>query len=82
MTIPLKLTVAWGLLLASTILSYFVSSIDHNGLFVSVLALKKFFLVGFIYLEGIRSHWFYKFILIFAGSSLILANLIWNMPGH
>lgn len=81
MNTSLKLTVAWLLLLASTFLSYFLVTLDHNGVFVSILAVKKFFLVGFIYLEGIHSHWVYKFILIFGGFSLIIGNLIWRVPG-
>lgn len=81
MNTSLKLTVAWLLLLASTFLSYFVAGLDHNGVFVSILAVKKFFLVGFIYLEGIKSHWVYKFILIIGGFSLVIGNLIWRVPG-
>jgi len=80
MNTPLKLTIAWLLLITSTLLSYFVADLDRNGLFVSVLALKKFFLVGFIYLEGIKSHWFYKIIIILAGGSLFIGNLIWSLP--
>lgn len=80
MNTNLKLTVAWILLVLATILSYFVSDLEHNGLFVSVLAVKKFFLVGFIYLEGIKSHWFYKTILILGGLSLFIGNLIWSVP--
>jgi hypothetical protein len=81
MNTSLKLTIAWLLLLTSTILSYFVAGLDHNGLFVSILALKKFLLVGFIYLEGIHSHWLYRIILIIGGCSLLIGNLIWRVPG-
>lgn len=80
MSSSLKLTIAWLLLLTSTFLSYFVAGLDKNGIFVSILAFKKFLLVGFIYLEGIKCHWFYKLILIFGGASLIIGNLIWVLP--
>jgi hypothetical protein len=76
----LKLTITWLFLMASTLLSFFVADIDRNGLFVSILAYKKFLLVGFIYLDGIQSHWFYRMILILSGAGLLIGNLIWRMP--
>lgn len=80
MNTSLKLTVAFGLLIASTLLSYFVAGLDHNGIFVSILAVKKFYLVGFIYLEGIKSHWFYKIILLLGGVSIFIGTWIWKAP--
>jgi hypothetical protein len=76
----LKLTITWLLLVTSTLLSLFVFDLDKNGLFVSILAMKKFVLIGFIYLEGIKSHWLYRIILIIGGASLLIGNLIWRLP--
>jgi len=76
----LKLTITWLLLLTSTILSFFIFDLDRNGIFIGILAFKKFLLIGFIYLDGIKSHWFYRIILIFGGASLLIATIIWRMP--
>lgn len=76
----LKLTITWLLLLTATLLSFFISDIDRNGIFVSILAYKKFLLIGFIYLDGMRSHWVYRTILVVTGASLLIGNLIWRMP--
>ena len=80
MNTSLKLTITWLLLLAATFLSFFVADLDRNGIFVSVLAYKKFLLIGFIYLDGIKSHWFYRSLLILGGVGLLVGNLIWNLP--
>lgn len=75
----LKLTVAWLLLVVATILSYILADIDKNGVYVGILAIKKFLLIGFIYLEGSKAHWFYKILLIMTGLSLVVGNLIWGV---
>jgi|GEM_PF-754602 hypothetical protein len=80
MNSTLKLTVTWLLLVTSTILSFFVFDLDRNGIFIGILAFKKFLLIGFIYLEGIKSHWLYRIILILGGASLLIATVIWRMP--
>ena len=80
MTNSFKLTITWLLLITATLLSFFIADLDRNGLFVSILAYKKFLLIGFIYLDGIKSHWLYRIILIVAGASLLVGNLIWQMP--
>lgn len=73
-----KLTITWLLLTASTLLSFFISDLDGNGLFVSILAYKKFLLIGFIYLDAMKSHWFYRMILILGGAGLLIGNLVWR----
>lgn len=73
-----KLTIAWALLIIATILSLFISQVDKNGIFVSILAFKKFMLIGYIYLEAMEAHFIYKLIIFFGGSSLLIANLIWH----
>ena len=75
---PLKLTITWALLVASTLLSFFIADLGKNGIFVSVLAYKKFILIGFIYLGASRSHWVYKVGLSVAGFALLLGNLVWR----
>ncbi len=80
MNTSLKLTIAWALLLIATFLSLIVSKLEHNEMFVSILALKKFLLVGFIYLEGIEAHWLYRIILIIGGISLIIITGIFKVP--
>lgn len=74
----LKLTITWLLLIASTLLSYFVADLDKNGIFISVLAYKKFLLIGFVYLEVFHAHWLYKGVLLFTGAGLLLGNLVWG----
>lgn len=78
MSNSLKLTITWMLLVASTLLSFFIADLGRNGIFVSVLAYKKFLLIGFIYLGASRAHWIYKFILMIAGFALLLVNLLWR----
>lgn len=80
MNTSLKLTITWLLLVASTILSVFVMDLEQNGNFVSILAYKKFMLIGFIYLEGIKSHWFYRILLIVMGAGLFIGDFIWDIP--
>lgn len=80
MNTSLKLTITWLLLVASTILSVFVVDLKGNGNFVSILAYKKFMLIGFIYLEGIKSHWFYRILLILLGAGLFIGDYIWQIP--
>ena len=80
MNSSLKLTITWLFLVTSTLLSYFVFDLYWNGFFIAVLVLKKFLLIGFVYLEGLEAHWFYKIILIIAGSSLLIAHFFWKMP--
>ena len=82
MTQSLKLTITWLLLLTATFISYFVKDLDANGLFVTILAYKKFLLIGLIYLDGMGAHWVYKTILAVLGGGLILGNLIWSTPFH
>lgn len=74
----LKLTITWLLLLASTLLSFFVADLDRNGIFISILAYKKYLLIGFIYLEVFHAHWLYKSVLILTGAGLLVGNLIWK----
>ena len=76
----LKLTITWILLMTSAILSLFVFDLERNGLFVSILAMKKFLLIGFIYLDGIESHWLYRIIIILGGAGLLVGQLIWSSP--
>lgn len=78
MNSTLKLTITWAFLVVATILNYFVSNLDSNGIFVSILALKKFLLIGMIYLDGIESHWFYRIMLTIFGLSILLISLIWS----
>lgn len=78
MSHSLKLTITWGILTVATLLNYFVRNLDSNGIFVSILAFKKFILIGMIYLDGIESHWFYRIMLTIFGLSLILISLIWS----
>lgn len=73
-----KLTITWLLLLASTFLSFFISDLDGNGIFVSILAYKKFLLIGFIYLGAMSSHWIYRLVLMMGGAGLLIGNLIWR----
>lgn len=73
-----KLTITWLLLVTATLLSFFVAGIDANGIFVSFLAYKKFLLIGLVYLEGMKAHWFYRLILILTGAGLLIANLLWH----
>ena len=77
----LKLTVTWLILIVATILTYFVAQLDRNIFFLSILTVKKFLLIGFIYLEGYKTHFFYKMILIAGSVSLIIASLIFGKPG-
>lgn len=78
MTTSLKLTITWALLFVASLLNFFVAHLDSNGIFVAILAFKKFLLIGLIYLDAIESHWFYRIIIIFFGLSLILISLIWS----
>ncbi len=75
----MKLTVAWLFLVGATLLSYFLKDVDKNGIFVGVLAIKKFLLIGFIYLEGASVHISYKLMLLVTGLSLVIGNLIWGV---
>lgn len=77
----LKLTITWLMLIVATILTYFVSHLDRNIFFIAILTVKKFLLIGFIYLEGYKTHLFYKVILIAGSLSLIIASLIFGKPG-
>lgn len=77
----LKLTITWLMLVVATILTIFVSHLDRNIFFIAILTIKKFLLIGFIYLEGYKAHLFYKMILIFGAISLGIASLIWGKPG-
>lgn len=77
----LKLTITWLMLVVATVLTYFVAHIDRNIFFIAILTLKKFLLIGFIYLEGYKTHLFYKMILICGGLSLLLISLIFGRPG-
>lgn len=78
MSTSLKLTITWAILVIATILNLFVVHLESNGIFVSILAFKKFVLIGLIYLDGIESHWFYRTIIIVTGLSLIFISLIWS----
>ena len=73
-----KLTITWALLVASTLISFFVADLGKNGIFVSILAYKKFLLIGFIYMGASRAHWVYKLVLMVTGFGLLLANLVWR----
>lgn len=73
-----KLTLTFGFLIIATVLNYFVLKLESNSIFVSILAFKKFMLIGLIYLEGIESHWFYRIFLTIAALSLIFISLIWS----
>ncbi len=75
----MKLTVAWLMLVGATLLSYILIDLDKNGVLVGILAVKKFFLIGFIYLEGSKTHLFYKSMLVLTGLSLVIGNLIWGV---
>lgn len=80
MTVSFRLTIAWLLLVIATLLSYFISDLDRNGIFASILAFKKFLLVGYIYLEGIHAHFVYRMILFVGSISLFIGMLIWKAP--
>lgn len=76
----IKLTVTWLMLVVATVLTIFVAHLDRNMFFIAILTIKKFLLIGFIYLEGYKSHIFYKMILITGSISLVVASLIWGKP--
>ncbi len=76
----LKLTITWLMLVVATILTLFVAHLDRNIFFVAILTVKKFLLIGLIYLEGYKAHWFYKGILFLGSISLGIAALIWGKP--
>lgn len=80
MTSTFKLTITWLLLVCSSILSLFVVNVNGNDTFVSILAYKKFLLIGFVYLEGMKAHWVYRILILIAGSALIVGDYIWGLP--
>lgn len=80
MNVTLKLTITWLLLVAATLLSFFAFELPGNGNFVTILAYKKFLLIGFVYLEVFFAHWFYRILIILLGGGLLIGDLIWEIP--
>lgn len=76
----IKLTITWLMLVIATILTLFVAHLDRNIFFISILTIKKFLLIGLIYLEGYKTHFFYKMVLVIGSMSLVVASLIWGKP--
>lgn len=77
----LKLTITWAMLFVATLLTYFVAHLDRNIFFIAILTVKKFLLIGFIYLEGYKTHLFYRMILICGALSLVVLSLAFGKPG-